>query len=247
MIRLNLNEQFPPAANNDGAWKLEIKTRSRAELIQLSIFLAEALNPDFLHDMADPPIVMVPGRAAGKSMIVEAMMKTLLDKTDPLDMLKPGAPNRMFIEDYPMQALKKYCYAAGTQNGVPVLYGFDRISPRRKSSLVAQFTYAALDSWPLPRGGAIFGSRGIVGDKTGDWLAIHLKTGRYPFYSGWGRTATITVKSEKLKADPHFRNSWRRLHNVQQFGDLAKLAEWKPAIRPAAGSPAPVFSQVLQP
>ncbi len=229
MTRLNLNQQFPPPpANENISWRLAVKTRSRRELIHLSAYLARAFKFDFLHDVGDPPIIMVPGwNGHGKSMIVEAMMKTLLDQTDPLDMLKPGASKALFIEDEPVQAMRHYCYAAGTCDGVPVLHGFDRVSERHKPALLAAFGKAAAGITPAPRGGAIFGSNGYVHDDTGQWLTINLHSEKD--YKGWDKNVIISVESEKLRADPKFRRYWTRLQQIAESGDLSQLT------LPAAG------------
>ncbi len=145
MTQLNLHNHFTSPASDNNIWRLNLQTQTRTELIQLSVFLAKAFPGAVLHNRRDPPVIALPGSTGGgKSMIVEAMMKALLDQTDPLDMLKPEAPRTIFIETYPTEALDSYCYAAGSHEGVPVLCGFDRINWNKKT-LMTEFKR------PLPR------------------------------------------------------------------------------------------------
>ncbi len=223
MTQLNLHNEFrQPAASEDIPWEITVKTCTRGELIRLAIFLAKAFPAAALHDVNDPPIVVLNDFASsGKSMFIEAMMKTLLDQTDPRDMLKPKAPRRMFIEKNPMQALNSYCFATGTHEGVSVLYGFDRINYWHKKNLQRQFKEAAAGVNPAPAGGAIFCSNGVLYPDTGEWLDIGLYSS--PNERGWGKTTAIAVKDERLKADPKFRLYWTRLQEIVKAGRFAQL------------------------
>ncbi len=208
MTKLNLHKQFDAVpANENISWELEVETKSREDLILLASFIARAFRSKFFYDVENPAIIQVDGWGnSGKSMVVEAMMKTLLDQTDPLDMLAPDAPRTMFIEKTPSQAINYYCYAAGTHNGVSVLYSFDRKTSNSfdsdrslKEELIAEFKQAAAEVKPAPAGGAIFGSRSRP--KSGQWLTIDM-TNNNSGIDGWGKTSTITVYNEKLKTDP---------------------------------------------
>ncbi len=67
MTRLNLHEQFPAAANENISWTLEVKTRSREELIHLSTFLAKMFKPGFFYDIDNPPVIALVVRAAAEN------------------------------------------------------------------------------------------------------------------------------------------------------------------------------------
>ncbi len=155
-----------------------------------------------------------------KSMIIEAMMKTLLDETDPYDMLAPNAPRHMFIESRPSEALKEYCYAAGNHEGVPVLFGFDR-QHYHKNDFIEEFRGAITTARPTPMGGAVFISD-FAG--VGEWLEI-FQNGKTFDLKSWERNSVITVRNEKLKADPRFRLRWQRLQEIVKSGDLTQLTE----------------------
>ncbi len=222
MTKLNLHKEFAPLSADDLSWKLQVHTRSREELIHLAIFLAKTFKSEFFYDAGNPPIIEVPGWAsAGKSMVVEAMMKTLLDQTDPLDMLKPDAPKTMFIEKRPMEARKDYTYAAGTHEGVSVLYSFDRLN-QLQYELRDEFSRAIAEFSPKPAGGAIFWP--YKGSHLKQrWLTINLEGDRPDLK--WGRLSTITVHSPELKADPKFQLRWRHLQDIVKSGDFSRLAE----------------------
>ncbi len=234
MANLNLPEQFAqetlrkePAvvrAGNVRPWRLEVPTNSRAELIGLSIFLARALPSDFLHDIRNPMTIQLSGTyKSGKSMIVEAMMKTMLDNADAHGMLKPDAPKEMFLEQFPAQASLNYVYATGTHNGTPVLYAFDRISDGIEYYLNYQFREAAATAIPAPAGGAIFFEAAGYNEQ---WLTLDLKR-RHSRESdpAWDRTTTITVESDELKNDPQFNLYWNRLRAIAETGDLTPLPD----------------------
>jgi hypothetical protein len=64
---------------------------------------------------------------SGKSMLVEAMMKAVLDTYSVDDMLKPFSKRSMFLEVAPDGAENVYTYIDGKCNGQPVILSFDRI------------------------------------------------------------------------------------------------------------------------
>jgi hypothetical protein len=220
-MKLNLNK--PQGKENDsGQWSLKVKTKTRAELINLSAYLGKSIKSNFMQNMNDIPIIVVPGDGGGgKCMVVEAMMKAILDQTDPDDMLKPDAPKEMFIEKEPMEACNRYCYAAGTHDGVPVMLGFDRCHDWYKNELVAAFNEEAAKLSPKPQGGIIFGSGRSVYSNTGQWLKINLTKGQ----SDWDRNLTITVHSDILKNDPKFMMFWAHLAAVAKTGDFSHITD----------------------
>ena len=74
--------------------------------------MARAFRPELFHDPDNIPYVLIPGDpGGGKCMIIEAMMRELLDDYDPNDMKAPDAPKSMFIEDYAAHATYHYCKA----------------------------------------------------------------------------------------------------------------------------------------
>ncbi|MDB5490779.1 MAG: hypothetical protein JWO78_628, partial [Micavibrio sp.] len=205
--------------NNAENWSLNVETHSREELIELSRAIAHSLPHRFLQNPENIPYILVPGSGGGgKSMIVEAMMKTLLDECDPDDMKLTNAKNEMFIERHPCQALYKYCQAVGHTNGASVLYGFDRktspFSPDAKNQLLHAFKKAARKHG-VPPAGAIFTSNGDVGE-TEPWIVINLNAqGRR-----WERTLNIEVLNESLKSSLQFQHYWRKLKSFSETGIL---------------------------
>ncbi len=243
MTKLNLHTPAAPA-NENISWDLKVETHTREQLIRLGVYLARAFSSDFFYEAEDPPLIRVNGGgAAGKCMLIEAMMKTLLDQTDPRDMLKPDAPNTMFIEKEPTQALYHYCYAAGTHDGVSVLYAFDRRNVSR-SEMAMEFDKAVAKTNPAPAGGAIFSPNGADSDS---WLAVRVYRDSEDS-TPWSRTCALVVNSEKLKNDPKFRLYWTRLQDMVRSGDLAPLAkESAPALSHPRALSFRLLAQVLKP
>jgi len=217
-------------ANNHNPWILNVETHSRDQLIDISRVIANGLDAAFLQDPENIPHIQITSKGStfggGKCLIVEAMMKTLLDHHDPDDMKRPDAKREMFIEKEPAYATRHYCQAVGQTNGVPVIYGFDRVSgfmpPDRSPDgierrLVAAFQKAAAEHG-VPATGAIFAVSTIPCHYGRPWIVIEMCKGRAyssligsPF--GWERHLKISVLNERLTSSPHFRHYWTHLEN----------------------------------
>lgn len=218
------------AANDNFYWTLDVKTHTRDQLIDLSSFLAKAMKPDFFHNPNKIPYIIVPGDGGGgKCMVVEAMMKTLLDQYDPEDMKRPGAPTEMFIEREPMDAWHRYCSAFGSTDGIPVMYGFDRCTygwgDGFQKRLIESFQEAAQcqkSDGPWPVGGIFVSGRDIGHSKP--WIVIHLS---YDDRRKWDRDIRIDVREKTLKSCPQFREYWEQLHVFKETGHLIEPITYK--------------------
>jgi hypothetical protein len=189
--------------------KRTIETKSRDALIDLSRVLASAFENSLFHDPKNIPYVLISGTMdGGKSMIIEAMMKELLDEYDAGEMKKPDAPKQMFIEKQPCDALYHYCQAVGHTMNRKVMYGFDRVTHTygadAQESLVQTFKKAASDNKTDPVG-AIFKSSCDGGDSQ-PWLVINLDC-----TEGWGRILDIEVRNSKIFRSPRFQMVWDKL------------------------------------
>lgn len=106
---------------------ITVKTDSREELVRLSMLIAACIPPEAFHRENGIPIIQIYGDGAvGKSMVIEAMMKTILERYDPHDMLIEGASEQMFIEKRPSHALNHYCMASGPAGCRQIFLGFER-------------------------------------------------------------------------------------------------------------------------
>ncbi len=125
--------------------KIYFDLRSRAEIIRLSMLIGAAIPKDILHDPENTALVCVYGSySGGKSMVVEAIMKTLLEQYDPNKMLRPKAKKQLFIEKSHSSALTDYCMATGTVEKKNVFMGFDRCSLHYNEDMLGAFRAAAL-------------------------------------------------------------------------------------------------------
>tara|TARA_R110002126_G_scaffold13118_7_gene57182 strand:- start:77189 stop:78529 length:1341 start_codon:yes stop_codon:yes gene_type:complete len=189
--------------------KKTIETNSREALIDLSRVLASAFEKPLFNDPQNIPLILISGTMnGGKSMIIEAMMKELLDEYDAADMKKPTAPKQMFIERKACDALWNYCQAVGHTMNKKVMYGFDRVTStlyeNAQQSLIQSFKKAASDNKIEPVG-AIFRSSSHV-EQAQPWLVIKLDGEK-----GWGRTLEIEVRNSKLLHSPRFQMVWEKL------------------------------------
>ena len=226
-------------ANDNGCWTLKVKTYSRDRLIDLSRVIANSLDTNLLQDPDNIPHIQITGAmAGGKSLMVEAMMKTLLDHHDPDDMKQPDAKREMFIEESPGFATRQYCQAIGRTQGVPVMYGFDRITTIRDSTdlsshgtekqLVKIFQNAAAKYQTQPVG-AIFVSTGMTSPLGEPWIVIEMAVG--PLHScdegsafAWDRSLKIRVLDERLKSSPHFLHYWKHIESFAESGIFPEIA-----------------------
>lgn len=92
-------------------------TTNRKEIILASIEIAKHFNLSALKPN-NPAIVAICARSfSAKSLIIEAMMKTLLDQHDPLDMITPGEQSRMYLETNHAEASLRPLFDSGQCNG----------------------------------------------------------------------------------------------------------------------------------
>ncbi|MAS86939.1 MAG: hypothetical protein CMH30_03030 [Micavibrio sp.] len=116
-----------------------LTANTRTELILLMRYLAEPMV-DILSTIEGAHLVSIISETdrrderfsqdqcnSGKSMLVEAMMKAVLDDYSVDDMLKPFSQRSMFLESAPDGAENVYTYIDGKCDGQPVILSFDRI------------------------------------------------------------------------------------------------------------------------
>ncbi|MCB9991112.1 MAG: hypothetical protein H6867_07000 [Rhodospirillales bacterium] len=210
------------AANDNGNWSLSLQTHTREALIDLSQALAHAFDPRFFIDDSNLPIIAVSGSGeGGKSMVIEAMMKAILDEYDPRDMKRPDSKREMFIESKPCDAIDRYCQAIGHVKGVPIMCGFDRIThiygSKANDSLAKAFTDAANNNGVKPVG-AIF----VSGYRSGEmkrWLTFDVHSG-----DDWERSVELTVHSKELLSSGRFSLYWNLLKEYAQTGVMPPQA-----------------------
>ncbi|GEM_PF-6075908 len=105
------------------------EVRGREQLIQLSAMIAACIPKELLLDQDKIPMITIGGTSGGgKSMIAEAMMRTLMDGKDSTDMLKKFAPKKLFVEAGSGTSCWVYCKAHGEVDGRKIALGFDRMS-----------------------------------------------------------------------------------------------------------------------
>lgn len=216
-------------ANDNNRLVVKLNTTSREQLIDVSCVIANAFDRDFLYDPKDIPYVLIIGSGdGGKSMMVEAMMKTFLDGYNPEDMKHPDAPRKMFIENYSAEATDRYCQVIGSVNDVPVMLGFDRITGRfyddAQNQLIRTFRKAAKSKGLKNPSGAIFSSNEIVG-ATKPWVVIELER-----TEEWNRSLEIEVINDNLKSSSRSREYWSALNHFGKSGKLPEKFIFSPSI-----------------
>ncbi len=152
-------------------------------------------------------------------MVIEAMMKTLLDEYNPEDMKRADSPRNMFLEAYPDHARYKYCQAVGHFKGEPVMFGFDRVTDKYKADkkykktanrwLVHAFHKAAKSHGLFDPVGAIFTSD-EYGQRIQPSIIIDLHNDQNSINS-WNRNLMVHIVNYNLKASPHSRIYWEAL------------------------------------
>ncbi len=209
--------------------EIKIKTKTRDELIDLSRALAHLFDRGLFSDRRDIPHIIVTGTmSGGKSMIIEAMMKELLDEHNAADMKKPFAPKHMFIEKEPCEALYHYCQAIGKTMNQPVLFGFDRITNlsftnSAGKTLLKNFRQAAKEHKTAAQG-AIFSSSCDEGT-TIPWLNIKLQNKSYKRKHEWHKEITIEAQNPKLRNSTIFREIWDYLDTHNKKRPLTELLQ----------------------
>ena len=115
---------------------IHIFTRSRDELVRVSMLIAACIPPEAFHRENGVPIIQLYGDGTtGKSMVIEAIMKTILNEYDPNEMNLPTSKREMFIEKEPCYSFKHYCMASGTLKGRKLFLGFERFLYEREKIL----------------------------------------------------------------------------------------------------------------
>lgn len=185
-------------------------TQERAQLIDLFSGLAECVDPEFLANPLDIPRILVTGgHRDGKSLAVEAIMKSWSDDHDPADMLS-GEMNRMFLEKRPGEAVNCLSETFNVANN-NVLMAFCS-SANNKQELEEPANRIQEDE--NLQGGALFlsdqalppsGDTDIAGAKP--WLGIYMGHAAQ-LGNCWSRVSTIRVMNRKLLEDRRFAQSW---------------------------------------
>ena len=122
--------------NTDALLTVGFTTHTRKQAIMMADFMARAFDIKFLTDKKRIPVVAVTGGFNnGKSMICEAMSRSLLDQEDVQQMLEEGQHFHHYLEDAPSSAMQNYCCQNGTIQGYPAAISFDRISNMSQSRL----------------------------------------------------------------------------------------------------------------
>ena len=104
--------------------KAVFRTKTRENLIRLSGVLVEQFNIALLNSDY-PYLVNIEGKAQiGKSLIIEAMMRKILDDKNELEVIGKEE-NKHFLEDEPSAAGEKPHSILGQHKGQPIFLAFD--------------------------------------------------------------------------------------------------------------------------
>jgi hypothetical protein len=231
---------------NNKTLTAKIVTNTREELIALSAFLARAITPQIKAQNTAQIISINAGESEGKSLIIEAMMRSLIDGQDYRDMIKEGETNKMFLEKRPEEATDKYLSKKCKVEGYRATLAFDRITHaymiNRATLLKNAFNNNAP---PFHKRGLIFetdsarfvrNDRTDVSDITNDSLiTINLglnNKGTEPLHksvsTAWGRDIKIRVNTKLLEDQSHFMKHWQQIENYQDNKTLIEPDNAKP-------------------
>ena len=206
----------------------EIVTKTREELIYLSAFLARGLTQHI--NIAKPPsIISIDGHPeAGKSLIVESMIKSMLDSTNFEDMLVKGEQEFMFLEKYKMHAADSNLQKTGTINGQKSTLVFDRVcmqfNAQRPKILRNRFNDYAPEGY---QSGVIFETDNFDQAYKYNLLDISVqynsernRDGSGKVVKAWDRAIKIAINQDSLKSSPAFLQHWQQIKKYKQTGRL---------------------------
>lgn len=115
---------------------IHIFTRSRDELVRVSMLIAACIPPEAFQRENGVPIIQLHGDGdGGKSLVIEAMMKTILKEYDPNEMMLPDAKREMFLEKQPCESFERVCMTSGSYGDRYVHMGFERFLMGREKVL----------------------------------------------------------------------------------------------------------------
>jgi hypothetical protein len=185
---------------------LNIKMKSRAQLVQCSDVLARTIDPKFLHDDQESLIVSVFSNqpASAKTVVVEAMMKSFADNYSAADMVLPDAKKSMFLETEPNDALLKSLFCKVNSAAKKTFMGFTHTSSfdHKNVQRVLNDFHCARDG-----GGGVlfFTSSDPLSAYYGAGIQVELinldsEQGGNP----WNKEMVITIKNEDILACPQF-------------------------------------------
>lgn len=197
--------------------KKPLLTNTRKDFIDVFRTLAKGINQSFLLNTEKPPVIsVIGGFQSGKSLVVEAMMKTLAGQ----DMASTLESERdhMFLEKYSIDAVM----------GVSGIFNLAGDRTIRQVFINNAVGYVDFDQaekmlfhkyetgMPTFDGGAVFlaDKRPLDSEsKKRCWISIGIQ--RHWMAEGsdreWERTTTIVVNNKDLWTDPSFKKARKAL------------------------------------
>lgn len=214
-----MQEEFSKQKDVADDWQLSVPVSNKIGCVNLHIYLANAIPQELLSDV--PFIVFKGGLNSGKSLGVEAMIKTLSDQHDAEGLGTAPPEPKMFIEDELMGAMKKPAILDTTSVGKPARFIF--------SSACGDFERENVDDWMLDlmkKGqegrGAVFLSHYY---KPYDISWMDIDFGEDKFSPAEPRQITVTVNDERLRRNPHFCAYWQALRQYCAAPDIVNRSD----------------------
>jgi hypothetical protein len=164
-----LYDEFQRRAED--SWYLHFTTYTREEALRVADFIARAIEPRFFHDPDNIPLIVVTGGFNhGKSMICEAMSRSILDDEGIEAMIKEGQKFHHYLETAPSSALSNYCYQFGMIAGKPGLVTFDRMA-------TASFNWGEVEGHTSSRGRLCLDEEFVANFKRHAFVSFKLNNG----------------------------------------------------------------------
>lgn len=203
-----------------------IKTGSRTDMLKLASYLARAIDTCFLHDPRRRPTISILGpMGCGKSLFVEAMMKTWADSYPLRDAVTIPYDNKMFLESEPCSAAMRTAYTDMNVAGRSARLAFnsDHIVFQEELDIATLRGFENTDG-----GGALFLSNDqrLPSDKMDmmPWVEIDIGS-LLPSRGGDERMVRIEVFSDVLKNNARFTAYWTSLPDYRERAGLKKICD----------------------
>lgn len=149
-------------------------TTSRNDFIAHAIETAEAIDPFEFWQRGETITWGITKKFGyGRSLIVEAAIKTWLDGHDPKDLYDQKPVDYMFLESAAGEAFHRYKKIEGTCQGHPVCFAFDRVTkPKNSNSLLSAFWHHA--GHKIQNGAIFFAGFGENNETTTPTISTHM-------------------------------------------------------------------------
>ncbi len=204
------------------------RTYDRTELMQLSAYLAHAINQHHLINPQDIPVISIYGEAGtGKSLVAEAMLKSWMDDFSYEETVSIPPDEKMFMERYPMQASMTVSQVR-TCNNRDITFAFNSNTLFDADDIKARLSR----TFEKDKNSGIFivsnanRHRYYADPESPVWLEIKKDPASSFLPKPFDDMLTITLFKEALLDDPQFAAYWSRLEDHfsnDQEKELARL------------------------